>query len=131
MKRLQYSFKLNYGDLTARVFTASQNNLRYQLNRAFVSLIADSRVRSASLEIHHKVHGWQQVYNHVGVCQRVDNPLLLDYVHLFEAAMYTLRCCDNWPTEEERQLKKEQLRRKERHEQSLAMREAFYVVKED
>lgn len=131
MKPLQYPFRLNHEDLTAAVFTAGQNNFRCQLNRAFISLITEHKARSASLEVQHKVHGWQKVYSNAGVSQRVDNPLLLDYLQLYDAAIYTLRCCDTWPTEEEKQRIKEELRKKERHQQSLAMRETFYVVQED
>jgi len=110
-------------------FMASRDSFRSRLQSAFILLAQRSRQGKAILEVKHNIHGWLKVCDSEQRYPIIQNPLLLDYSHLWQAIECTLAEGDSWPTEAEKQRLKLERQVKQRAEEAELRRRRFKLVK--
>ena len=113
----------------AQEFMASRDSMRLRLQSAFILLAQHSPQGKAILEVKHNIHGWLQVCDSEHKYPIIQNPLLLDFNHLWRAIEYTLAEGDSWPTEADKQRLKLERLIKQRAEEAELRRRRFVVVK--
>jgi hypothetical protein len=113
----------------AQEFMASRDSLRLRLQSAFIILAQYAHQAKSTLEVKHHVHGWLKVCDSEQKYPIIQNPLLLDFNHLWQAIEYTLAEGDSWPSEAEKQALKLERQIKRRAEEAEMRRRQFKVVK--
>jgi hypothetical protein len=108
---------------------ASRDTFRSRLQSAFILLAQRSHQGKAILEVKHNIHGWLKVCDSEHRYPIIQNPLLLDYGHLWQAIEYTLAEGDSWPTEADKQRLKLERQVKQRAEEAELRRRRFKVIK--
>jgi len=121
-------FRLVLEDTQTVSFKADNAELKYRLHAAFIEFVEAYGLRCAVLYVKHSSQGWQQVLDYNKRYSIINNPLKLNYSHLSFAVIHTLKQCDELPTPEERQQRREKLLREEREQWAQARRESFYIV---
>ncbi|MAE35935.1 MAG: hypothetical protein CMH97_12060 [Oceanospirillaceae bacterium] len=114
---------------TEQSFMASRESFRSRLQSAFILLAQRSHQGKAILEVKHNIHGWLKVCDSEHRYPIIQNPLLLDYGHLWKAVEYTLAEGDSWPTEADKQRLKLERQVKQRAEEAELRRRRFKVIK--
>ena len=122
------SLRLKNSD-SAQSFMASRDSIRPRLQSAFIALAQHSLQSKAVLEVKHHVHGWLKVCDSEHRYPIIQNPLLLDYSHLWSAIEYTLAEGDSWPSEADKQRLKLERQVKQRAEEAELRRRRFRVIK--
>lgn len=112
----------------AQEFMASRDSMRIRLQSAFILLAQHSLQGKAILEVKHNIHGWLQVCDSEHKYLIIQNPLLLDFNHLWQATEYTLAEGDSWPREADKQRLKLERQIKQRAEEAEMRRRQFKVV---
>ena len=110
-------------------FMASRDSLRPRLQSAFISLAQYANQGKATLEVKHNIHGWLKVCDSEHRYPIIQNPLLLDFIHLWKAIEYTLAEGDSWPTEADKQRMKLERQVKQRAEEAEIRRRRFKLIK--
>ncbi|SIT11211.1 hypothetical protein SAMN05421686_11052 [Thalassolituus maritimus] len=110
-------------------FMASRDSIRPRLQSAFILIAQHSLQSKAILEVKHNVHGWLKVCDSEHRYPIIQNPLLLDFSHLWSAIEYTLAEGDSWPSEADKQRLKLERQVKQRAEEAELRRRRFKVVK--
>lgn len=109
-------------------FLANEGSLRQRLHAAFLSLNASYTAPKATLLVRHPLHGWLKVCDAAQRYPIINNPLLLDYPHLSRAVRHTLAEASSWPSEEEKERRKQERAKRRRAETARARRKRFHLV---
>lgn len=109
-------------------FMACGDTLRPRLHSAFVALAGSFANIKAHLLVRHRLHGWLKVCDAEQRYPIIDNPLLLDCPHLWQAVIHTLAEADSWPSDEEKLRRKLERQMKRRAEIAEARRNRFRLV---
>jgi len=140
-----HEFRLVNDDLQSVPFRANSESLKHRLNEAFIVFTSAHEIRSAKLEVHHRVHGWRQVFETRNEAAHIligwpsqhyyliiRNPMTLDYQKLKVAIGQTLAECSRLPTPEQvqkrKERRKEQREKREQEESVQARRNALKLV---
>jgi len=110
-------------------FMASRDSLRPRLQSAFISLAQYANQGKAILEVKHNINGWLKVCDSEHRYPIIQNPLLLDFNHLWQAVEYTLAEGDSWPTDADKQRIKLEHQIRQRAEEAEMRRGRFRIVK--
>lgn len=109
-------------------FEAAGSGLGSQVNDAYISYCQNFKHAAVILEIFHRTHGWQPVYDQDGYCRMIQNPLKVDYSALKKDICHTMTIVNTWPSH--RQKRQMERRRIELERQRCAMqrRDRFTLI---
>lgn len=109
-------------------FHSGAAGLSSHLNDAYLSYCRRYRHCAVILEIFHKIHGWQPVYDQDGYCRMIQNPLRVDYKGLKRDIFYTLTIVDSWPSQRQKRQMETRLQAQQRQEDAVRRRDTFKLV---
>lgn len=109
-------------------FEATGSRLSSQVNDAYLSYCQSYQNSAVILEIFHRTHGWQPVYDHDGYCRMIQNPLRVDYRELKKDICHTMTIVNTWPTNKQKKILEARRIELERQRSALKRRDGFTLI---